>query len=1217
MKEFSHFFDSMKWIILLVFMILSGVLSAQIPDIEGEANYITSVEYLDESQNLNTSKINIVYFDNYGRNRSVINVWGTPEENDIGVMYEYGKYGRQLKSYLPVPLESSNGNPVGNGAENNIYPAYYGSNYNEPQFFYSEVELEAPPLGRVLKKSAPGEDWSMGSGNEVKYKYEIAPSADAVVNYKATTTLSGDVYGIGLQKIGNYGAGLIHKTTVTDENGSKTEQFVNRKGQTVLIRKYSTTGTGTTLTKHDTYYVYDSYGNLTYMLPPKLSAISSITQTLLDNLGYQYKYDVRNRLVEKKLPGKGWEYIVYDKLDRPVAAKDAVNPWQFVKYDDFNRVVYTGIYNGSESRAALQSALNSETVFNESRTGTAITQDGISLYYTKDAFPASNFSLLTVDYYDSYDNILVTGVTVPSTVVTQTVLTANNNLNGVPVASFVRILGTTDWEKIYTFYDSKLQPVRTHKVNHLGGYTIADSKLDFRGKPELTRTYHKRTASVTEIIYLDNYSFDHQERILAITNQISGGNEERIVENTYDELGMPVSKNVGNRTTLAALQKVDYSYNIRGWMTGINNVQNLVETGFPTDLFAFKINYKDPVSSHFDAAGADVVPMYNGNIAETFWRTASDDVLRGYGYEYDDLNRLKEALYQKPGATVPVPGNYDEKLVYDLNGNITSLQRKSSTNDLSAILTDNLTYTYTSNTNRLLKVTDGTNSATGFDNGTSGTSNDYTYDNNGNMLTDKNKGITAIAYNLLNQPTSVVWSSTKKIDFAYNAAGQKVKKVVTDGSTVVTTDYLDGFQYSNTTLQFFPHAEGYVKATALGESPTAIIYAYNYVYNYTDHLGNIRLSYTKDPQTSKLKILDENHFYPFGLRHNKTSSLAIITPNFVDVIVAPTTNQPFDYRFQSQELQEEHDLNWYAYRYRNYDPAIGRFFNVDPLSESFAYNGVYNFSENRVVDAFELEGLESVVTTEQAEEVGMSLEYFDDKGLLALGGELDETVITFQGPGASNSGAGNHYVPFLSEMKGYIDPFVTNLDWYYDSQSIADNSAALRHDIMNTEATRQMAEGEKFLSSLAPGGGTEEIIQSWDEGNYWYAGALAVMEIPGLKVLKFGKFAKVVGVSEEVLIKGWKVGDPITNLTAKGNVPKWNTVRQRFWKNEALLNGAVYEEFNVLRMKKGLAPQFRNVKTGVMESMELHHTIPQRNGGLFEFIKVTPEQHRLIDPFRR
>lgn len=114
-------------------------------------------------------------------------------------------------------------------------------------------------------------------------------------------------------------------------------------------------------------------------------------------------------------------------------------------------------------------------------------------------------------------------------------------------------------------------------------------------------------------------------------------------------------------------------------------------------------------------------------------------------------------------------------------------------------------------------------------------------------------------------------------------------------------------------------------------------------------------------------------------------------------------------------------------------------------------------------------------------------------------------------------------------------------------------------------------------------------------------------------------FAFIPGGSQAKLAAktGWKVGEPITNLTAKGNVPAWSTVRQRFWKNEAFLNGSTYSESNLLRMQKGLAPQFRNTTTGVMESMKLHHTIPQRNGGLFEFIKVTPEQHRLIDPFRR
>src|SRR5690606_34534560 len=76
-------------------------------------------------------------------------------------------------------------------------------------------------------------------------------------------------------------------------------------------------------------------------------------------------------------------------------------------------------------------------------------------------------------------------------------------------------------------------------------------------------------------------------------------------------------------------------------------------------------------------------------------------------------------------------------------------------------------------------------------------------------------------------------------------------------------EYLDGFQYVGEELNFFPTAEGYVNVT-LGTTGNRI---FNYVYYYTDHLGNIRLSYTKDPVSNELDILEENNYYPFGLKH--------------------------------------------------------------------------------------------------------------------------------------------------------------------------------------------------------------------------------------------------------------------------------------------------------------------------------------------------------------
>ena len=99
-------------------------------------------------------------------------------------------------------------------------------------------------------------------------------------------------------------------------------------------------------------------------------------------------------------------------------------------------------------------------------------------------------------------------------------------------------------------------------------------------------------------------------------------------------------------------------------------------------------------------------------------------------------------------------------------------------------------------------------------------------------------------------------------------------------------EYLDGFQYTGEELNFFPHAEGYVNVT-LGTTGNRI---FNYVYNYTDHLGNIRLSYTKDMVNNQLKILEENNNYPFGLKHQKYSSAGSIGLKAIDENTARPAN---------------------------------------------------------------------------------------------------------------------------------------------------------------------------------------------------------------------------------------------------------------------------------------------------------------------------------------
>ena len=157
---------------------------------------------------------------------------------------------------------------------------------------------------------------------------------------------------------------------------------------------------------------------------------------------------------------------------------------------------------------------------------------------------------------------------------------------------------------------------------------------------------------------------------------------------------------------------------------------------------------------------------------------------------------------------------------------------------------------------------------------------------------------------------------------------------MTNGTSIKTTDYLDGFQYNEQVLEFFPTTEGYVKATPTGLVPPGTppsAYAFNYVFNYTDHLGNVRVSYTKDPQTGNLKILDESHYYPFGLKHQEYSTFGFVSNPIQGVIIAPLTNNPYKYKYNGKEWQDELNFNMYDMDMRQYDPAIARWVVLDPV----------------------------------------------------------------------------------------------------------------------------------------------------------------------------------------------------------------------------------------------------------------------------------------------
>src|SRR5690606_5256902 len=287
---------------------------------------------------------------------------------------------------------------------------------------------------------------------------------------------------------------------------------------------------------------------------------------------------------------------------------------------------------------------------------------------------------------------------------------------------------------------------------------------------------------------------------------------------------------------------------------------------------------------------------------------------------------------------------------------------------------DELTYTYDGN--RLLKVADDTNNPDGFKDGTN-TGNDYTYDTMGNMLTDQNKGITNIKYNHLNLPTEVTFN-TGKIKYTYDAAGTRMaKKVEPSSGVAVTTDYLGGFQYENNELKFFHQPEGFVQK----ENNQ---YIYHFIYK--DHLGNNRLTYADldgDGEVTPGEIIEENNYYPFGLRHKGYNELATENPS------------GFRDKFGGKELNDELGFEVYDFGARNYDPTLGRWMNIDPLAEEMRRFSPYNYAFNNPIffidpdgmapfgfDKNKLEQLEPIVDINETlayepEPVGMGLQDSD------------------------------------------------------------------------------------------------------------------------------------------------------------------------------------------------------------------------------------------------
>ncbi|MEC5145781.1 DUF6443 domain-containing protein [Chitinophaga sp. 212800010-3] len=799
-------------------------------------------------------------------------------------------------------------------AQKAFYMSYLGSEsifYSQIAYEASPLNrvLKTYAPGNSWAKNDPA-GMERGGNRPTQAQYLVNTLADSVRIWSFAAGAAVPVSNSGQM----YAAGQLYKNVTINEAGFQVVEYKDNAERVLLKKVQMPDNPGTAhMGWLCTYYVYDDLGNLRFVIPPKaveaaLSAGWVISTAVAGELCFIYRYDARKRMIVKKVPGADSTEMIYDIRDRLAFTRDGNmkgKTWLATFYDGLDRPVMTALYkNATATRQSLQATVNgatgssSQTIsynfpapadliadnydgrakyeatnsiefvdgFEGGAEWDAVITPGassgsstITATNTPAGIPTDSLTPLSYTYYDDYSFAgayrYVRGDTAKPYAdgsPNEEALPASGSVmvRGMVTGAKVRVLGTNQWLTTTHYYNDKGRPIQVSADNVNGGLDVTTSLYDFSGKVLSTYWWHKnlhsRLSPKTTVLTMLHY--DAGGRLTSIKKRLNdtlSSLDKTIVINTYDELGRLKTKRLGINGT-SQLETLTYDYNIRGWLTGINK-SYASTAGSAANWFGQTLAY----DSGFTAL------QYTGNIAGTTWKSKSDSVARAYGYSYDKVNRLVSAAFtqQNSGSSSWTADQKDfsvSNLNYDANGNIQTMNQMGMAG-ATKMLIDQLSYTYRAASNKLAAVADPTNTATAklgdFINGTN-SGDDYDYDANGNLKYDLNKNISAITYNHLNLPDSIVITGKGTIKYLYDASGTKLKKIVTDktGSVpvVTTTDYIGGVVYQNDTLQFLSHEEGRIRAVFKTGQPMQ--YAYDYFVK--DHLGSVRMVLTEQTDFS-------------------------------------------------------------------------------------------------------------------------------------------------------------------------------------------------------------------------------------------------------------------------------------------------------------------------------------------------------------------------------
>ena len=300
---------------IILFLTLTLWAHSQIPT----NNYILTRTMCDS---LGVATIDqIQYYDGLGRPYLAVLKGAVGGNRHLASLQEYDTQGRNKCIWLPVCIEQEYNNSY--DLKKKLLETYQDS------LAYTSYDYHTLPLDRVTWESGPGKAW-VGKGIKNDYFFNIA-SPDSVLSCKKYSVTDG---GGRLLYDGYYKANSLSVVCNTDEDGYRSYTFKDSEGRVLLVRSCD----GNVFS--DTYFVYDSFGRLCYVLPPSYQENED-----LDLWAYQYSYDGLGRCIKKKYPGCDEVSYVYDNADRIICSEDGVqhsrSHYTAYAYDVFGRLTST------------------------------------------------------------------------------------------------------------------------------------------------------------------------------------------------------------------------------------------------------------------------------------------------------------------------------------------------------------------------------------------------------------------------------------------------------------------------------------------------------------------------------------------------------------------------------------------------------------------------------------------------------------------------------------------------------------------------------------------------------------------------------------------------------------------------------------------------------------------------------------------------------------